>query len=113
MNKTKIRSKDSRIFKFTKEDFSKKNFIEGGIIRPSILLSAFLLFVIAVFLLLLQNYKWGGSFIIFSFFLNLSAIYISLTDEDSIFRTMNLLFKIVLFISEIVIFNWLITKILY
>jgi len=116
MVQKKIKKLKSKLFKFTKDDFSKENFIEGGIIRPAILMLAFLIFILAMFLLLLgakgdlTAMKWGGSMIIISFILNLEAIYLSLTDKPSIFRTLNLGFKIVLFIAEIYIFNWILIE---
>ena len=116
MVKKRLKKIKSKLFEFTKEDFSRENFIEGGIIRPAVLMSAFIMFMIAMFLLLLGAkgdtvaMKWGGSMIIFSFILNLEAIYMSLTDTSSIFRTLNLAFKIVLFIAEIYIFNWILIE---
>lgn len=95
-----------KLFKFSKEDFSKENFVEGAVIRPAIMMVSFFVFVGALFLLLLGNVKWGGSLIVFSFILNLDSIYKSLLDEASIYRTMNLLFKLVLFVIEIVAFNY-------
>ena len=92
-----------------REDFSREHFIEGGLIRPIILLVSFSSFILAMFLLLLEEYKWGGSVIIFSFVLNIYSIYESLNDKDSIFKTLNLIFKITLFSFEIIVFNWLIT----
>ena len=103
----KISKHKKNTFSFRKEDFSRENFIEGGIIRPAILMVSFITFIIAMFFLLLGNLKWGGSLIIFSFIFNLYSIYISFTDEESIFRTMNLVFKLVLFTAEIVFFNYL------
>ncbi len=101
-------------FSFTKEDFSKKNIIEGGVVRPVILLLAFSLFILAMFFVLLGvqgatwGLKWGGSLVIFSFILNMYAVYLSLCDEPSIFRTLNLIFKLVLFAAEIVALNFVI-----
>lgn len=103
------KNKEKHIFGMSDEDFSKENFIEGGIIRPAILMLSFITFIGAMFLLLLGNLKWGGSLILFSFVLNLYSIYTSLTDEPSIFRTLNLSFKIILFISEIIGFNWVLS----
>lgn len=105
------KNKEKHIFGMTDEDFSRENFIEGGIIRPAVLMLAFITFIVAMFLLLIGNLKWGGSLIIFSFVLNLYSIYQSLTDESSIFRTLNIGFKIVLFVSEIIAFNWILTVI--
>lgn len=99
-------TKSNKLFKFTKEDFSKANFVEGAIIRPAIQFIAFFTFIGSLFLLLIGDLKWGGSLIIFSFILNLYSIYKSLTDESSIYRTMNLIFKLVLFIIEIATFNY-------
>jgi hypothetical protein len=93
-------------FKFKESDFSRENLIEGGFIRPAILMIAFFSFILAMFLLLIGDFKWGGSLIIFSFVLNLFSIYESLGDEPSIFKNMNLGFKFVLFIFEIAAFNW-------
>ena len=90
-------------------DFSRENFIEGGIIRPIILMASFFTFIIAMFVILSGNLKWGGSLIIFSFILNIYSIYESLTDKESIFRTLNLVFKLLLFISEIIAFNYILT----
>ena len=100
------KNKEKHIFGMSDEDFSKENFIEGGIIRPAVLMLAFISFIGAMFLLLIGNLKWGGSLIIFSFIVNLYSIYQSFTDENSIFKTLNIAFKLVLFISEIIAFNW-------
>jgi hypothetical protein len=100
------------IFGLTEKDFTKEKFIEGAVIRPTILMLAFTTFIGGMFLLLIGNYKWGGSGIIFSFILNLYAIYESLSDEDSVFRTLNVGFKLVLFLSEIMAFNWVLLQIL-
>jgi len=89
------------------KDFSKDNFLEGAIIRPLIQITSFAAFIFAMFLLLIDNYKWGGSLIMFSFVLNLSSIYKSLMDKPSIYRTMNLAFKLILIIAEIVAFNYI------
>lgn len=103
---------------FTNEDFSRENVIEGGVIRPILLMGAFVTFLLGMFLLLLgaqgnsAALKWGGSAIIFSFILNLQSIYVSLTDEPSFFRTMNLGFKLVLFLSEIMAFNYVLVSVL-
>ena len=99
-------------FKFKKDDFSKENLIEGGFIRPTILMVSFFTFILAMFLLLVGDLKWGGSLIIFSFVINMYSIYESLGDESSIFKKMNLGFKFILFICEILAFNWLLTNIL-
>ena len=98
----------SKLFSFTKEDFSKENFVEGAIIRPGILFVSFFTFIASLFLFLARNPKWGGSLIIFSFILNLYSSYTSLTDENTIYRTMNLLFKISLLLIEIIAFYYLI-----
>ncbi len=111
-NQNKVKEVKNKIFSFKESDFSKKNIIEGAILRPLLLLISFATFIFGMFLLLFGNLKWGGSGIIFSFILNLYAIYISLTDEASIFRTLNIAFKLVLFISEIIAFNYLLTIIL-
>lgn len=99
-------------FKFKKTDFSKENLIEGGLIRPTILMISFFTFIFAMFLLLINNLKWGGSLIIFSFILNTYSIYVSLSDDSSIFKTMNLIFKFSLFLCEIIAFNWVLILIL-
>lgn len=109
-HKSKDESSEKFLFGMKKEDFNKENFVEGAIIRPGVLMLAFISFVIAMFFLLTQNYRWGGSLIIFSFVLNLYAIYQSLTDEASVFRNMNIIFKLVLFIFEIIAFNWLLSN---
>ena len=101
--------KDRKSFKFRKSDFSRENLIEGGLIRPAILMTSFFTFIIAMFLLLIGDLKWGGSLIIFSFVLNLYSIYESLCDVPSIFKKMNLGFKFVLFLCEIVAFNYVLT----
>ena len=103
------KNKEKHIFGMSDEDFSRENFIEGGIIRPGVLMLAFISFIGAMFLLLIGNLKWGGSLIIFSFILSLYSIYQSFTDQQSIFRTLNLGFKFVLFISEIIAFNYILT----
>lgn len=95
-----------KILGITKEHFTKEKFIEGAIIRPLIMMASFLTFIVAIFLLLIGDLKWGGSFIIFSFILNLNSIYLSLTDEISKYRNANLIFKVVLFLIEIAVFNW-------
>jgi len=92
-----------------KKDFNKENFIEGAILRPAVLMLSFFTFLISIFLMIMGNLKWGGSGIIFSFILNIYSIYQSLTDKPSIFRTLNLSFKLVLFLSEIILFNYVLT----
>lgn len=114
-----IKKKTKHIFGMKDADFSRENLIEGGLIRPAILMASFISFIVAIFLLLLgakdinMNYlKWGGSLIIFSFILNLFSIYESLKDAPSIFKSMNLGFKLTLFLIEIITFNWLLIQIL-
>ena len=103
---------------FVKEDFSRESVIEGGVIRPLILMAAFVTFLLGMFLLLLgaqgnsAALKWGGSAVLFSFIINLQSIYSTLTDEPSYFRTLNLGFKMVLFLSEIMAFNFVLVSIL-
>ena len=102
-----------------KEDFTNEKFIEGGIIRPLYQMAAFTAFVVAVFLLLIgaggsdAMMRWGGSLIIISFVFNLYAIYLSLCDKPSIYRTFNLAFKIIIFLAEIALFNWILIEVLY
>ena len=100
------------LFGLTEKDFTKENFLEGAIIRPSMLLAALTSFILGMFLLLVQNYKWGGSLIIFSFIVNLYAIFQSLSDEDSVYRTLNIGFKLILFLAEIMAFNFILMNIL-
>ncbi len=45
--KMKNKSKNKHFLGIKAEDFSRENFIEGGIIRPLILMTAFFSFVIA------------------------------------------------------------------
>lgn len=99
------------IFGLTDKDFTRENFIEGALIRPSLLMIAFIAFISSMFLLLIGNLKWGGSLIIFSFIINLYTIFLSLQDEPSVYRTLNIGFKLVLFLSEIAAFNWVLLQI--
>lgn len=113
----KSSTKERKGFHFVDEDFSKENVIEGGVIRPLILMLSFVTFLLGMFLLLasqtnFQLLKWGGSAILFSFVLNLYSIYTSLIDKPSYFRTMNIAFKLVLFVSEIIAFNYVIASVL-
>lgn len=110
MNK-KIKNKEKTFLGLNKEELSRDNFIEGAIIRPAIQMLAFVSFIIAVFLLLIENYKWGGSMIVFSFVLNIESLYKSLKDKPSIYRSMNLGFKLIMFLAEIVIFDYILMKI--
>lgn len=103
--------KDNFLLKGIKKDLSDGNFIEGVFMRPALLNLAFLSFILAVYLFTIGNLKWGGSLIIFSFILNLYSIYQSLTDEPSLFRNLNLAFKLVLFIVEVLIFNFILSLI--
>jgi len=112
MVRIKKAKKDS-FFGVIESEFSSGKVIEGMVIRPAIQLLSFSSFVLAMFLLLFQNLKWGGSLIIFAFILNLESIYKSLTDKLSIYRTLNLWFKIIMFSSEIILFNYIIIKFLY
>jgi hypothetical protein len=52
--------------------------------------------------------KWGGSFLIFSFILTAYSIFTSLQDEHSIFRNLNVAFKVTLFVFEVSIFHQII-----
>jgi len=116
-----VKKKSKKYFMgMTEGDFSRENMIEGGIIRPAVLMVSFLTFVVSLFLLLFSfksgvqatYLKWGGSGIIFSFILNLFSIYQSLEDKPSIFKKMNLGFKLVLFLGEIIAFNWVLSVVL-
>ncbi len=98
------------IFGLTDKDFSRENFIEGAIIRPGLLMLSFTAFICGMFLLLIGNLKWGGSLIIFAFIINLYTIYLSLKDEPSVYRTLNIGFKLLLFLSEIAAFNWVLLQ---
>lgn len=95
------------LFNEIKNDIKEGEILEGMVLRPMILMISFISFIAAMFILLLGNMKWGGSLLIFGFVLNLYSVYQSLEDEASIFRTLNISFKLVLFLSEIVVFNWL------
>lgn len=97
---------------FSDKDFTKSNFIEGAIIRPGILLVAFLTFIMGMFAFVSGSLKWAGSLIVFSFVLNVYGIYITFKDEPSFFRTMNFAFKLVLFIGELIAFNWVLSNFL-
>lgn len=97
---------EKHFFSFIEGDIKNDKVIEGMIIRPLIQMIAFVSFILAMFLLLIGNLKWGGSLIIFSFVFNLFSLYQSLTDERSIFRTLNIGFKLVLFLAEIIAFNY-------
>jgi hypothetical protein len=103
----KKKKEETTFLGLNKEELTKKNFVEGAIIRPAIQMLAFVTFIIGIFFILIQNYQWGGSMIIFSFVLNLGSIYKSLSDEASIFRSMNLGFKLVMFLAEVMIFNFI------
>ena len=107
------RLKKKRILGISEKEFSSKNILEGMIIRPAIFMVSFISFVLAMFLLIFNDLKWSGSLIIFAFILNLETIYKSLTDKPSIYRTMNLIFKLTMFISEIILFNYVIIKFFY
>ncbi len=110
-NKKKEKKEKSFMDLFPEEEFTKENFIEGVIYRPAIFLISFLSFIISVFFILIQNYKWAGSFIVFSFTFNIFSLYQSFEDKNSIYRTLNLIFKLTIFIAELVIFNWIIINI--
>lgn len=105
-------------FVFTKDDFSKENVIEGALLRPLLLLLSFFAFIVAMFLLVMgvggsrSALGWGGSLILFAFVVNIYAIYLSLTDEPSVYRNLNLVFKLVLFTAEIVAFNYVLLLVL-
>jgi hypothetical protein len=94
------------------KDVSGERFIEGALIRPATLLLSFIIFLFAMFFLVGGNMKWGGSLIIFSFILTLSSIYQSLTDEEGLFRTLNLCFKLTLFVAEVIAFNMLLMRVI-
>ncbi len=112
--KGKEKSKKKSLLGMSEKDFTKENFIEGGLIRPGIMMIAFFSFVIALLLLVFganaggveAYYKWGGSLAIFSFVFNMYSIYQSLTDEPSIFKNLNLTFKFVLLFFEVFILGW-------
>lgn len=106
----------------TSKDFSRENMIEGGLVRPLILLLSFLTFVISMLFVVFSvkadpitqaNYlRWGGSGIIFAFVLNLYSIYETLGDKPSIFKNMNLIFKLALFTLEVFLMGYVMTYIL-
>lgn len=107
MVKKKIKKVKNFLFNISEDEFTREKMIEGAFIRPSIMFIAFFTFVIAIFMLLANQLKWGGSLIIASFVLNLYSIYQSLSDNKSFYKNMNLIFKFTLFLFEIVAFNWL------
>ncbi len=108
-----VRLKKKNFLGISEKEFSSVNILEGMIIRPAIFMVSFISFVLAMFLLIFNDLKWSGSLIIFAFILNLETIYKSLTDKPSIYRTMNLIFKLTMFISEIILFNYVIIKFFY
>ncbi len=112
MTKKKAHKESKHLFGLKDEDFSKENFIEGGLIRPAVLMISFFTFVLAMFLLLIGDFKWGGSLIIFSFIMTLFSIYESLSDEPSLFKKLNLGFKFTLYLFEIIVFSWALINIL-
>lgn len=95
------------------KDLSDGSFFRGAIVRPTILTVSFLAFVASLFLVIAGDLRWGGSLVVFSFVLTLYSIYESLTDELSVFRNLNLIFKIALFVAEIVVFNWVLALVIY
>lgn len=103
----KISKQKKNKLSFRKEEFTQENIIEGGLIRPLLLLGSLVTFIVAMFLMLFGNLKWGGSLIIISFIFTLYSIYLSFTDDDSVFRTMNLILKFTLFTSQVLLFNYL------
>lgn len=102
----KVSGKDF-LFTEVKQEIKAGEALEGLVIRPAVLMVSFISFIFAMFFILLQNLKWGGSLIIFAFVLNIYSIYQSLSDNPSIFRTLNVIFKIVMFIAEIIVFNYI------
>lgn len=111
-HKKRAETEKEAIFGMIRKDINSENFLEGAIIRPAVLMLSFAAFIAAMFLLLVGNLKWGGSLIILSFVLNMYAIYESLTDEASIFRTLNIAFKLMLFLAEVAAFNWVLVNFL-
>lgn len=93
---------------FKTKVYSGDEVIEGMVIRPLILLFSFVGFIVSIFLLLYRQYLWAGSFIIFSFVFNMYGIYLTLNDKPSMYRNLNFAFKFILFVSEVILFNWLI-----
>ena len=68
--------------------------------------TALTLFAVAMYMIFLQqDVKWGMSVIIISFFLNLAAIYITLTIDHEKMEIMNLVWKMGLFVAQIMVFN--------
>jgi hypothetical protein len=98
------------LFHIDSKELTKENLIESVVIRPFIQMTSFFTFIAGLFFLAIQNFKWAGSLIIFSFVLTVFSIYKSLTDEESIYRTLNLIFKLTLFLVEIIAFNLLLLK---
>lgn len=101
-------SKGSAFVGSLKKELNTNKFLEGAILRPVLLLLATASFIVAMFFLLAGNLKWGGSLILFSFVMNLYAIYLSLIDEPSTYRSFNLSLKLIIFLSEVAAFNWVI-----
>jgi hypothetical protein len=109
LKKKLLKNQSIEMFNINSKEFTRENLIESIFIRPFIQMLSFATFIIAMFLLVIENYEWGGSLIIFSFILNMSSIYKSLCDEPSIYRTLNLTFKLVLFTAEVIAFSYLIS----
>lgn len=111
MKKKKLRE-ESVLFGISEKEFTKGQFIEGAVVRPGILFFAFASFVVALFLLLLGNLKWGGTLVVISFIANMYSIYLSLGDKPSVYRNMNIAFKLILFVAEIISFSWVLALVI-
>lgn len=119
---TKAKKSKKFFLGMTEEDFSRENLIKGGFIRPLILMVSFLTFVLSMLAVVFSvkadavsqaNYlRWGGSGIIFAFVLNLYSIYQTLGDKPSIFKNLNLIFKLALFALEVFLMGYVMTYML-
>lgn len=65
-----------------------------------------LFFVTSVIFAYYGDLKWGFSLLIMSFFMNLAAIYATLVDDGNKFQIRNLIAKIIMFIFQVIMFNW-------
>lgn len=64
------------------------------------------LFVVSVGFLFYADVKWGISFIILSFFMNLAAIYSTLVDDKNELQMRDLIAKGVVFVLQVIAFNY-------
>lgn len=84
------------------EERSEIEISNKNILDTITLIISFFTFLYAIYLILINDLKWGASLLIISFIFGIYSVYESLKDNSETFRRLNIILKIILFTFEFV-----------